>query len=333
MELDEQKAFLYIGAILLGTVSFLMISSFLGYLLAGLLLAFVSEPAYKHLNRFTREDLAAITVILLTVFAAILPFTVIIGAVGGDAANLVSNIDTSRGLELVGEIESQITELTGRSIDLESQASEALDRVASSLPSGLSSTLGVFSSVSIGLSVMLFVQFYGLKDGKNFVEYTKKFGFMEDDRQNQFYNSTAKSIWAVVKGHVLIAFAQGILSGLGLYIAGVPNIFFWTFIMVLLGFIPLIGTALVWVPAAIYLVFIGQVLSAAFLVAYSLIVVGASDNILRPLVVDKDADIHPIFILIGLIGGIAVFGPVGIFLGPVIFGVLKNFFDMILDTQ
>jgi len=333
MKLDEQKAFLYTGAILLGIVSFLMISSFLGYLLAGLLLAFVTEPVYNRLNSFTRNDLAAITVILLTVFAAILPFTVVIGAVGGDAANLVSNIDTSRGLELVGELESQITELTGRSVDLEGQASDSLDRVASSLPSGLSSTLSVLSSVSIGLSVMLFVQFYALKDGKKFVDYTKKFDFMDDDKQNSFYSSTSQSIWAVVKGHVLIAFAQGILSGLGLYIAGVPNVFFWTFIMVLLGFIPLIGTALIWIPAAIYLVFIGDLISAIFLIAYGLIVVGASDNILRPLTVDKEADIHPIFILIGLIGGIAVFGPVGIFLGPVIFGVLKNFLDMILEAQ
>ena len=333
MELDKQKAFLYSGAGLLGAVCFLMISSFLGYLLTGLLLAFVSKPLYDRLNDLTRSDFAAISVIFVTVFAAILPFTLIIGTVGGEAAGLVSNIDSSRGLELVGEIESQITELTGRSISLEAQASDILDRIASSLPSSFSAAASILSSISIGLSVMLFIQFYALKDGNRFVDYTKKFDFMDESRQNNFYDSTAKSIWAVVKGHVLIAFAQGVLSGIGLYIAGVPNVFFWTFVMVLLGFIPLVGTALVWIPAAVYLMFIGNTLSAVFLVLYGLIVVGASDNILRPLAVDKEADIHPIFILVGLIGGIGLFGPIGIFLGPVLFGVLKNFLDMILDLQ
>jgi len=310
-----------------------MAAPFIGYLLSGLLLAFISYPLFERLDAQTRSDLAAITVIAVTIFAAILPFTVMIGAVGNDAADLVSNIDRSNGLEVIDNIEQAITEYTGQSVNLEQQVNDALNRTAELLPSSLSSTVGLLSDVAIGISLMLFTQFYGLKDGKSLISYSKKFDFLSDEKQNSFYSSTASSVWAVVKGHVLVAFAQGLLAGIGLYLVGIPNSLFWTFIMIITGFIPIIGTALVWAPAAGYLALTGQLINGLILAAYGLIVVGAADNILRPLTVDKEADIHPIFVLIGLIGGIGLFGPVGLFLGPVIFGVLKNFLDMILETQ
>lgn len=333
MDIDRQKAFLYTGTILVGAICFLMISPYIGYLLSGILLAFISYPLFEKLNARTRSDLSALIVIGLTVFAAILPFTIMIGAVGNDAADLVSNIDRSNGLEIIDEIEQSINRYTGQTVDLEQQADDILNRAASILPSSLSSTVGILSDIAIGLSLMLFAQFYALKDGKSLVHYSKRFDFMDNEKQEFFYNSTAASTWAVVKGHVLIAFIQGILAGIGLYLVGIPNSLFWTFVMILTGFIPIIGTALVWAPAAIYLAITGQLLNALILTAYGLIIVSAADNILRPLTVDKDADIHPIFILIGLIGGIGIFGPVGIFLGPVIFGILKNFLDTILETQ
>jgi predicted PurR-regulated permease PerM len=130
-----------------------------------------------------------------------------------------------------------------------------------------------------------------------------------------------------------MAFAQGILAGIALFIAGIPNVFFWTFLMIILGFIPLIGSALVWFPAGIYLAVQGQLAMAAFVILYGVVVVGGSDNFLRPMLVDDSADIHPFFILIGLIGGIGLFGIAGIFLGPVTFGIFGNLLDMVQETQ
>lgn len=333
MDLDRQKVFLYSATAFVAFVCFLMVSSFMGYILAGLLLAFISYPLYEKLRGRIGAHASASVVIALTIFAALLPFTVILGAVGGDAAALVSGINTSQGLEAVDRAEQIIQTYTGQNIDIQERAGEVVRQVASFLPSGLSSALGLFTSVSIGLSIMLFLQFYALKDGKRFVEWTKKFDFMNDERQDVLYSSTAESVWAVVKGHVLMAFSQGILAGIGLWIFGVPNVLFWTFMMVLLGFIPMIGSALVWFPAGIYLVLNGNVMNGALLIAYGIIVVGGSDNILRPMVVDSDAAIHPLFVLLGLIGGVGLFGPVGIFLGPVIFGILKNLLDMVIEKQ
>ncbi|MFB6144567.1 MAG: AI-2E family transporter [Candidatus Nanohaloarchaea archaeon] len=138
---------------------------------------------------------------------------------------------------------------------------------------------------------------------------------MTDARQEMLHRSTSESVWAVVKGHVLMAFAQGILAGIGLYVFGIENVLFWTFMMILLGFIPMVGAAIVWLPAALYLFFTGEPVAGGLLIAYGAIIVGGADNFLRPMLVDDDADIHSFFIILGLIGGLSLFGPVGIFIG------------------
>lgn len=333
MNIDRQKLFLYGITAFIGLICFTMISSFIGYLLSGLLLAFITHPLFQKLNQKLGPHISATAVLIITIFTAILPFIILLGVIGGDAAQLMSGINTTEGIEAVQQAENLITQYTGQTIDIQQRAQDLIGRVASFLPSGFSSAINLATDLSIGISLMLFLQFYALKDGKKFVEWTKKFDFMTDQKQNILYDSTARSVWAVVKGHVFVAFAQGILAGIGLYIFGIPNTFFWTAMMILLGFIPIIGSALVWFPAAIYLGLSGDIVNAALLTAYGIIVVGGSDNIIRPLTVDEDAGIHPFFVLVGIIGGVGLFGPVGLFLGPVTFGVLKNLLNMIIEKQ
>jgi predicted PurR-regulated permease PerM len=331
-ELDRERGFLLVSSIFVSVLVFKMLSPYLSYLLMGLLLAFVTFPLHERLSSYLGDSISAGLVVLITVFAFVLPFVIILGAVGGDAAQIVSDLNNNSS-QIIQEAEIILTELTGRTVDIQKQVREAASKAASLLPSGLSSAIRLLSDLSIGISVMLFLQFYAVRDGKSFVEWTKGFDFLSDDKRDRIYSSASNSIWAVIKGHVLMAFAQGILAGIALFIAGVPNVFFWTFLMIILGFIPLIGSALVWVPAAIYLAIQEQIIMAVFILLYGLIIIGGSDNILRPLVVDESAGIHPFFILIGLIGGVGLFGIAGIFLGPVTFGVFGNLLDMVQETQ
>jgi predicted PurR-regulated permease PerM len=333
MSIDKQNAFMYTATALVSLISFLMVSPYMGYLLSGLLLAFITYPLFEKFRTKLGPHFSASMVILVTVFAALLPFLILLGAVGGDAAQVVSNLNTSQGLEAIDTAERLITQYTGQTLDIQQRAGEFVGQIASALPSGLSAVLGLAADLSVGVSLMVFLQFYALKDGKKLIGWTKKFDYITDERQEMLYNSTAKSVWAVVKGHVLMALTQGLLAGIGLWIFGVSNVLFWTFMMILLGFIPIVGSAFIWAPAAIFLILGGQITSGILLLIYGAVVVGGSDNLLRPMVVDDDADIHPFFILIGLIGGVGLFGPVGLFLGPVIFGILKNLLDIILEKQ
>jgi len=127
----------------------------------------------------------------------------------------------------------------------------------------------------------------------------------------------------VLIGHVLVAVIQGVIAGVGLTLVGIPNAVFWTFVMVLLALIPLIGTFAVWAPASAYLAWTGNTTPAVALFVYGVFVVGISDEYLRPVLVNRYAKLGPSVIIVGVLGGLTVFGFMGIFVGPIIVGSLK----------
>lgn len=311
-------------------LAFLMLSPYAAYILGGVVLGFVARPLHLRLNDYVEESVSSFLTVLLTVLCFIVPFAVLLIVVAGDATSLLSKLE---GLDFgfLRAFEQRILEFSGVELDLEDRIVSAAESFVSLALGSLSSVLGAATSVAIGVSLMLFLQFYVIRDGKEFVEWTKDFDFMSREMQEDLYSRMSSSTWSVVKGHVFIALIQGLFVGFGFLVLGVSNPFFWTLLMILLGFIPLVGSLLVWLPASIYLIAAGSVVSGAVLLVYSLVVTTLSDNFLRPFLVDEDADIHPFFVVVGVVGGIGVFGPAGVFLGPVTFGVLKTLLNTIRE--
>jgi predicted PurR-regulated permease PerM len=134
----------------------------------------------------------------------------------------------------------------------------------------------------------------------------------------------------VLVSHVFTAVAQGVVAGIGLVVLGVPNAVFWTAAMVILAVLPIIGSFLVWGPAALYLFSIGQPLAGGVLFVYGLIVVSLCDDFLRPLVIERytESRLNPGAIVLGVIGGVYLLGFIGIFFGPVIIGSLRAVLDV-----
>lgn len=325
--MERQKTFLFLSIAGALAICFLMISSYLGYILTGLILAFLLHPLKQRFDRRMAGEYSSALAVAITVVGAILPLILILGFVAGDAANLVDKLNQTDDIGLYG-LEHQIEAITGTDISLEERIRSGLETIGGAVASSASQIVGMASSVTIGLSLMLFIEFYGLKDGLTLINWTEKFDLMPTDIQKDFYRDTAKTTKAVVKGHIFVAITTGILTGLGLFATGIPNPFFWTFIAAISGLIPIVGTALIWVPAAIFLLFEGSIISAVALLLYGMIIIGSSDNFLRPYMVDEDADLHPLFILLGVIGGIGLFGLIGIFVGPVVFGIAKSLLNI-----
>lgn len=300
----------------------LMLKPFVGYLLGALVLAFVLHPPHKKLEKHIGGSLSAFTLTILSIIVFLLPFAVIITSVSGDVSQVINDVTQNDLVDIEG-LENLITEYTDREIDIREELRSAADDFASTALGGFSEVVGAVTSASIGVSIMLFLIFYFLKDGEEFTAYLKDLMPLPEDIVEKLYSKTYVSTWAVIKGHVLVAVAQGSIAGIGIWIAGVPNAMFWTLIMIVLSFIPIIGSLLVWGPAALYLIAIGSVEQGIFLLIYGAIVVNLTDNFLRPFVVDDSADLHPAVILIGVIGGVYVFGAAGLFIGPVVFGSLK----------
>jgi predicted PurR-regulated permease PerM len=215
--------------------------------------------------------------------------------------------------------------LTGRSVDI----SSVLESAASGIQ--VDSVLSVFGAVThifIGVGLTIFLLYYFLKDRDEFMGWLYQTVPLANSVQERLYEEIDHILKAVLVGHVFVAFVQGLLAGIGLMVAGIPNATFWTIVMVVLSLLPVVGSFLVWGPAVIYLLLNGQTGLAVGLFLWGAIVVGVSDDYLRPVVVDRYAQVNPSVIIIGVIGGLYVLGFMGIFFGPVIIGTLRATLDV-----
>jgi len=321
--MNVQKGFLLILTAALAVVTWLMIKPLLGYVLGAVILAFLLRPLQIKLSPYLGSSATAGLLMLFGIVVLILPVMLASAAVIQDATELSQDINQTGNFNTT-LIEQSIQEYTGQEVDIENALSNTLDRFTSTVFGSFSQIVNVIVSIGIGLTLMLFVIYYLLKDGEKFVSWLKDITPLPVEIQDGLHERINKTTWAVIKGHVAVAVAQGLIAGAGLVVAGVPNYIFWTFIMVILAFLPMIGTIIIWGPAAIYLFAIGEVNSAIFLAIYGIVVVGLTDNIMRPLVVDKGADLHPAVIIIGVIGGVYLFGAPGLFIGPIILGIFKS---------
>lgn len=170
--------------------------------------------------------------------------------------------------------------------------------------------------------LMLLIIFYFLKDGERWRRAAVILSPLADKDDEKIIRKLAQAVNAVIKGSLMIAVIQGILMGIGLWIFGIPNPALWGVIAAVCALVPTIGTALVSVPAIIYLFVTGQTVAAFGLLVWATIAVGTIDNFLAPYVVGGKINIPPLFILFSVLGGIAFLGPVGILIGPLSISLL-----------
>lgn len=326
--MKRQKIFLLLALGAALTICALIVLPYLGYILTGIILAFMLKPVQERIAEYLPYS-SGIT-ILLTVLIALMPLIILLSVVANDAAAVVNSIQ-EQDIDL-GYIEQQISALTGEEFSLEERLKSSIETIGSTVLSSTTQIAEFASGFAIGVSILLFTQYYALKEGDKLVKWSKKLDVIPDDIQEALYSKTANTTHTVIEGHVITAFVSGLVAGVGLFLAGVSNIAFWTFMMMILGLIPMIGTALIWAPAGLYLLINGQIYTGGFLLVYGAAIVGSVDNFLRPFLVDEEADLHPLFIVLGVIGGIGLFGPIGIFVGPVMFGIAKSLLKVYIEN-
>lgn len=318
---------------LLLVLSAALIQPFLQYLLLALLFAFVLYPLQRRLEPRIGSRLSAAVLIVGALVAFFIPFVIVGATVAGDAMQLAQQA-ASGGFEL-SQVESLIQQYTGRQVDLASRVSSSAESFAQTVAGSAPGVFGTLSNVFIGLGLGLFVLYFLLKDGDKLVAWLRAIIPLPREVQDDLYASLDEITWAVLLGHVLVAAVQGSIAGIGLFVVGIPNAVLWTFIMIILALIPIIGAFLVWGPAAAYLMITGQPVAGVALAIYGTVIVNATDNFLRPLLVDRHAKLNPSIIIVGVIGGVYLVGFMGLFIGPIIVGALKavlEVFDEYYET-
>ena len=166
--------------------------------------------------------------------------------------------------------------------------------------------------------IMLFAMSYFLTDGPALLDTALRFTPLSKDDKKRLLNTFSSVGRATLKGTLVIGIVQGGLGGLSFWFAGIKGVFFWGAVMAVSSVIPSVGTALVWVPAVIFLVLKGQIGAAVGVGLWCAVIVGSADNFLRPLLIGRDTEMPDIVVMLTTLGGLAVFGLAGLLIGPII---------------
>lgn len=286
-----------------------------------------------------RTQLASSITTSLTVLLFILPVLAAAGAVTAQAAQLLRRLERrvpelSKGTEIdlsrVPWLDSSLAWLDANTslslAQLQGWLTEGLQRLLQVLMKSGGSVVMSALGTAVSFVVMLFVLFFVLRDGPALARQVVRMLPIEQRRRTLLWQHLSDVTRAVFLGIGLTALAQGALLGVGFWIAGLPSPLVFGVIGVILALIPMLGPALLWVPAAIWLAIQGHHGYAIFLALWGSVVVSLVDNLLRPLLISGRAEVPTLAVFVGVMGGLAAFGFIGLFVGPIVLGLLVALF-------
>ena len=182
----------------------------------------------------------------------------------------------------------------------------------------------------IGLFVLILATYYFFADGALMIRAVLRLSPLEGNRTQELIDQFDSVTRAVVVATLLSAFVQGLLAGLGFYVAGLGSVFLLTALSMLLTLVPFVGAAIVWAPVCLWLYAVeGRTAAAMLLAAYCIAVVSMVDNVVKPLVLHGRSNLHPLLALLSVLGGVQALGPIGIFVGPMAVAFLQTLLNMV----
>lgn len=288
-------------------------------LLGGPILYVIFDPVYRLLHRWLSARVAAALTVVFAVTAFILPGLALAGLVVGEASGVARDFGSGAYVERLSRVRIGGFEAGPTLVDLGRQ-------LVSWVGASALGIVGTAARLALNLTIAMFGLFYLLIGSGNvwnavapYVPFT--------DRNVQRLRTRFRNVTnSTLIGTGLTAVIQGLLLGLTFWAMGLPRSLFWGVVTTVFSILPVVGSGLIWGPAAIYLALTERYGMAVALVAIGAVVIGSVDNVIRPLVYNRWAQIHPIVTLVGALAGIRFFGLVGLLIGPL---ALSYFFELI----
>lgn len=301
---------------------FLIIRPFISILLGSAILAYAFYPLHQKLEVLTKKPVLAAALTTLSIFLIIIiPLIFVLNVLTVEslsAYQVLKNYDYS---SLGFVFDEQFSQILG----------DIVNRVLSFFVDTSSKIVFTIPTLALSFFLLFFVIYYLLKDSDTIKSHIKNYLFMKN--KEVVYNKFDRLTKALIYGTILIGVVQGILGGIGFAIFGVPSPILWGFAMGIASFIPIAGTAIVWVPAAILKLIEGDFVAGIGLLIFGAIIVGSADNILRPYFVSSKAKVHPVVVLLGVLGGLKLFGFTGIIIGPLALALALEFIKFKEDPE
>ena len=311
--------------ILLGIAMLYLIGPFLYPIFWAAVIAVMFYPVYTWFFKHTRSPrTSSIITITLVISLVILPLLTIALLVTGQSVDLVRKalqVDFLAKLEEVKAMLGQLPIIGSYIFDawdmLTNWVFSALGEITTHIVNAAQEIVGASVVFIAMFFTMLYTLYYFLKDGDKMLKRLMFLSPLGDKYEEKLYKQFTSTVRATLKSTLIVGGVQGTLGGLLLWITGVPGALIWTFIMVLISIIPAIGPALVLIPTAIVLFALGNVWQGIVLVVGAF-VISLVDNFLRPMLVGKDIQMHPLVVFFATLGGLILFGISGFIIGPII---------------
>ncbi|MDO8511779.1 MAG: AI-2E family transporter [bacterium] len=338
---QKKSETIFLVSLILGTIilSFYVFKPFISAIILAMVFVTIFAPVHRVILKISRnkQGLAAFISTIIVLVIAVMPLIFVGINIFYEATGMYSSItdesNTTNISQYAEKTINQVRDITSLPLNFSVDLNQYLKQGLTWLLQHLGPVFSNIASLLISSFIFLVALYYTFKDGQKFKAYLITLSPLHDTHDETIAKKLIVAVNSVIRGTLVVAVIQGILTSVGFAIFGVPNPTLWGSTAAIAALIPGVGTALVLTPAIIYLFLSGQFLASLGMLIWSVMAVGLVDNFLGPKFMEKGVNIHPFIILLSILGGIAFFGPLGFILGPLMVSLLFALMEIYLSIK
>jgi len=337
MEMQKVRKNIFFAILMIGTLAFLTLLKPFAYpIFWAAVIAGIFGPLYRRVERRVgHPNLSTSILLAIVIFVILLPLAVVASVVLAQAIDMYSALKHTEDIQ--SKARGIIELLKGnpylQKLDLDEVAlTEKFYEIAGGISKYIVSYLTELTQntllLIVNFVVMLYCLFFFIRDGERLLRGSLYILELKDEIGNRIYERFTSTARATLKGTLIIGLIQGTMGGALFWAVGIQGAFVWGVIMVLTAMIPGIGCAIIWAPAALIMLVTRHIWEGIVTAAVGSLLISSVDNVLRPVLVGKDTQMHPLLVFLSTLGGIAVFGISGFVIGPIITALLSTLWEI-----
>lgn len=339
MSFEKVRSALFFSLLIILFLAFIyVIQPFFFSLFWAAIIAILLYPMHKQINKYiTVPSLSAIISLILVIVLIFLPLTLISLLIIQQSVLLYSSFSTENIVSNVQGISNWLrhTPISPYLIEVSAQWTEFAASIAKTVSLFLFENIKQITQNSVRFIFMLVVMFYTLffffKDGEKMISRLSYASPLGNEYEKMLYQKFRNTALSTLKTTLIIGGIQGTLGGILFWSVGIKSAFLWGIIMTATCVIPALGSFIVWLPAAIIMFATGNMIQGIIILIIGTFVISVIDNLLRPILVGKGTEMHPIIILFSTLGGIFLFGISGFIIGPIISALFLSILSIYLE--
>jgi predicted PurR-regulated permease PerM len=334
--MEKRLKILLLIAVSAIVLAILFLKPLLVMILSALLLSYICYPAYSLINRFLKhKSISAFIVVVLILVIFMVPSYFIVNSLSKEVfasyIKMKQSLSVEGGCTTVACAVISALPLSNIDVNVRTLLEQNIGNGTAYFFTMLSDVIISLPNIIFQFFMILFLTYYILKDAPLLIASIKQILPIKKSYQDELFARINEVAKAVIFGYIIIAIIQGILAGIGFYFTGITSPILWGLVTIVTALVPFLGAFAVWFSLAVVHFFNGYIanepavmLQAIILSAYGLLIISSMDNILKPKIIGATAKIHPALILLGVVGGIYLLGPIGIVVGPLFLALVET---------